>query len=641
MATAIKVFLKEVHGKLEKETFHSTNRARSCRMLKDAVPLLLALALVILVYFCGYVRWLATLRQQQSPAIIIAQLMGEFSAVFMPLMFFHRQVWTLCFYLVAFAMELLPSLLLHGPVGPWDFTVIAMVPAIYAAAALCLSDKKLKTWQRLFLWLLMFFGIVSDIVTTAYIVKYGKPLSRAAIVVAFGSDLRETCGYLSSQWGPVVLVGIGLVFLLLRTLYVMLNRISAPAFTRRSVVSLLLFLALGLSLRSKGDYYINVGFEFFSALKEYRTTVTQFRHIRELQAKTGMQPLTVKKNGSGETYIIIIGESACRDFLSSYGYHIRTTPWLSSRNDCILLRNSFACMVHTEQSLSLALTDFSNYRPELKNAGKNYPEMMTALGSQSLMQVLNSAGFETWWLSNQIKMGLWDNVASCLGSEAKNVSFLEQGIGKIVTRHGDEELLPLLEKAIQSSGEVNKAVFLHLRGSHMPYESTAPAEWTWPDERRDERLGVKGFTEKVTANYERSIAFTDFLLGRIIKALDQRGGVTALVYFSDHGEDPSGAGHNYDALTPPMVRIPVFFWLSNGYRQRYPDIAATLWHNAGKVFTNDLIFDAVVGLTQIQGTDSSAEYQITSPLYSITAESARFWLGRPLSDVDTGLKKQK
>ena len=103
-----------------------------------------------------------------------------------------------------------------------------------------------------------------------------------------------------------------------------------------------------------------------------------------------------------KNYILIIGESMRKDYMSLYGYPIKTTPFLDSINGTIF-NNYYSAAPNTQPSLQRTL-----YRQE------NYKTVYT----DNIISLLKLANIKTYWLSNQGKMGEYDTMASRLGVNA-------------------------------------------------------------------------------------------------------------------------------------------------------------------------------------------------------------------------------
>lgn len=71
-----------------------------------------------------------------------------------------------------------------------------------------------------------------------------------------------------------------------------------------------------------------------------------------------------------------------------------------------------------------------------------------------------------------------------------------------------------------------------------------------------------------------------------------------------------------------MARIPMFIVFSEKYKDLYPDIFYTLKQNYERVFTLDLLFNAMCGILDIETPLNENKYDFTSEEYSITPDNA-------------------
>ena len=85
-----------------------------------------------------------------------------------------------------------------------------------------------------------------------------------------------------------------------------------------------------------------------------------------------------------------------------------------------------------------------------------------------------------------------------------------------------------------------------------------------------------------------------------------------MLYFSDHGSDPSIA-RQPDGASFKVLRIPMFTWLSYDYMQRNPEITATLKSHAQSYFTNDLVYELVCGILNMQSPAYDDSISLASP----------------------------
>lgn len=72
-----------------------------------------------------------------------------------------------------------------------------------------------------------------------------------------------------------------------------------------------------------------------------------------------------------------------------------------------------------------------------------------------------------------------------------------------------------------------------------------------------------------------------------------------------------------------MVRIPLVIFVSENYRANNPDVVEALYAHRSNVFTNDLIYDAMLGMMSVRVENGyEAENDISSSSYD--ADSSRF-----------------
>lgn len=125
-------------------------------------------------------------------------------------------------------------------------------------------------------------------------------------------------------------------------------------------------------------------------------------------------------------YILIIGESARKDYFHTYGYPVPNTPFLDTVN-AIKIDGLTAGGVYTIGSLTNMLTmgDTKNWKP-------NY--------ARNIIDLANDAKIDTFWISNQGFVGIYDTPVSSIGTRAKHVKFLnKRAYDK--ANHSDHELL--------------------------------------------------------------------------------------------------------------------------------------------------------------------------------------------------------
>jgi glucan phosphoethanolaminetransferase (alkaline phosphatase superfamily) len=265
------------------------------------------------------------------------------------------------------------------------------------------------------------------------------------------------------------------------------------------------------------------------------------------------------------TLLVVVGESTTRNHMGLYGYCRDTTPILGrSAADLFVFRDTISEIPMTVFALSSGLRvtlDRAHGRPD-----------------QSVFDVFNAAGFQTYWLSNQFDYP--GDPVSSLTQRARH---------RVVTYRGkkndaeysatlDDTLLPPLD-AILRGDPMSKIVFLHTVGTHSDYGERVPPGFM-ALAYRDDPVNRSAAQQKDIDAYDRAVSYVDRIAGEVIARAASQAGDVAVVYFSDHGDEVFDSinfvGHRYPRATRNMVEIPLFVWLSPQMRTDKPELVASL-----------------------------------------------------------------
>jgi heptose-I-phosphate ethanolaminephosphotransferase len=223
----------------------------------------------------------------------------------------------------------------------------------------------------------------------------------------------------------------------------------------------------------------------------------------------------------------------------------------------------------------------------------------------SLLDVLNASGFSTSWISNQIASHLATSNIVAMAQSARHKIWLNVGdemINYDEIDPYDEDLLKPFSLAL-AAREPRKAIFLHMNGAHFLYTERYPATFR-PAGLSTTSPGRKSFQSKAIYDYDRAVSYNDDMIGDILKQLESKNGDTALVMFSDHGEEVYDQidwhGHIYPSVTRDMVEIPFFVWLSPSLKARRPELARALKEAAGKRMQVTDISAAIIDIANLK-----------------------------------------
>ena len=327
--------------------------------------------------------------------------------------------------------------------------------------------------------------------------------------------------------------------------------------------------------------------------------------LQKLSTLTSLK-LNPDVDKDGNLFVLVIGESQSASHIQAYGYQKATTPKLVERlkePNHLLFNNVFSSWPQTVQALSYALTNANQY---------NQVEVSDAY---SLIEIARAVGFDTYWLSNQRKYGMYETPITVISSTA-NHEIWTNGSAKMEGVFFDEELVNRLPKVDPNK---NTLIIIHLMGSHQKYEKRVPKEF-------------RQFTgaDEVVASYDNSILYTDYVVDEIYNKAKKNPAFKVLVYFSDHGEEPHVVGgHDPVNVTYQMLKVPLFVYLSDSYRKNHLNLFESLKTNEHKYFSNDLIFDLMVSLMRIEGVPNFEEsLNLSSKKYRLDKASTLTMYGK-------------
>ncbi|MGE0560188.1 MAG: phosphoethanolamine transferase [Flavobacteriales bacterium] len=311
------------------------------------------------------------------------------------------------------------------------------------------------------------------------------------------------------------------------------------------------------------------------------------RTIRKIDVKSATNQET------GRTFVLILGESANRNHMSVYGYSRKTSPRLQKRNDIVLYDDVVSAYSVTLKSVLSMLTNSS-----IEN-NLNVDEAV------SLIDVFHSAGFKTYWISNQSPIGVWDNAIYNIAQTSDHVVFVNKfgnsSFESTYLASYDEMIFEPLHVVLQDEAK-NRFIVVHLMGSHSSYNKRYPLVFNKFNKYSSEK-------EQLINEYDNSMLYNDFVVDSVFSLLNTSALVNpnqlfSSIYLSDHSEnvydENNHIGHDYAGVMPKSnVEIPFVLWVSEGFKQYHESTYQTVVKNNNKPFIVDDLFHAVIDLNQL------------------------------------------
>lgn len=464
----------------------------------------------------------------------------------------------------------------------------------------CLPHTGGQLWgKRLLRFLgrvLLLLGLLLPLLLLGYYgVSGGHLLSSDLVLTLFQTNLNESLSYLKDQnlvvWGLATSILVGVLVFLLHQVD-RLPSAHLPAKGWQCVLLGVLLLFVCVRLLPKSVYpALRIAKETREVLQDYKK-YGEAKNLRQ-QRLAQLPPLKVRKGG---VYVLVIGESETRDHMQVYGYDRPTTPWLQSRKgkpDLLLFDHAYSNHTHTVPVLTYALSQ------------KNQYNSVPLTDAYSLVEAARAAGFQTYWISNQRKLGGYDTPIAEMASTAEHQVWknTRTGTADLQAPYYDEVLVDALPEI--QPGE-NALIVIHVMGCHGDYRDRVPKAYKHFSGRR-----------RSVDTYDDAVRYSDHVLEALYNQVKTMPGFQAMVFFSDHGDDPDvNVGHEASKFTWTMAHIPLGILVSDDFRKARPRTYATLQQHQDRYWTNDLLYNMMLDLMTIEGMPGEEpELDLASPQY--------------------------
>jgi glucan phosphoethanolaminetransferase (alkaline phosphatase superfamily) len=530
----------------------------------------------------------------------------------------RRAMWALS---ISVALLMLPNLVwlwyAHG--------ILVWVCAVFVPVALLLTlFAVLGDHVWIACLLLLPFAALAPI-ETLYITSYRHPSSADILATVFASNFRETREYLGGVALPLFIsVGVALGVTLLAAHWSKRARLRWRHGSRAWILSIAIAtpvatvavasaltpgnmdqrLRSGLQTVTPLTDSIESGYPFgvFERAIAYHREWTQLRSAAARLDAFRFHARRIDDSVPRQIYVLVIGESSRRDHWQLFGYARPTTPELMQVHDLIPISD----MVSSWSASMMAIPMIVTRKPPT-DEGMIWHEA-------SILRAMQEAGFETYWISNQMPIGQFDSPVSTYALEARHVTFLNHA-SWISPGSYDENLVVALRDALEKPSH-DLFIVLHMMGSHGGYDNRYPSPYAQFRPTLAEANAPTSVYERRRNSYDNTILYTDHVLATIIHILEKRSEISAVWFESDHGEDlptPTCSLSGHGNGTPYDFEVPAFFWYSDSYASHFPGRVAALRKNADKRTTSAVTFESLVDMAGLDFPGHDRSMSLFSP----------------------------
>lgn len=423
---------------------------------------------------------------------------------------------------------------------------------VFICFALIFKNKLSRILQHLFFYLFVF----TNLFETIYLSIFNANISASSIFIILETNLAEATEFAEFYLNPILILTAAL-FIVIAVFYAVKPRY----FKIKSVFNYqqLIFISaviLTIFLMKNRDYLqFNFIYLSFESVTEYFEEQEKMELLDIDQPLAEIQGFEFINKIDKATFVLIIGESTTRNRMSFYGYQNETTPYLDqNQSEFDRYDDVVSSHAYTIGALKDALT---------LNGLKSSEDF-------SIIQLMNQAGFKTFWLSNQRPIGQYESLVTKIAMASDVYVTKNTALDGSITPL-DEVLIPEFEKALSDPAQ-KKFIILHPLGTHMKYSDRYPSSF-------------EKFTGKSSSNfdhdeahsrsnaYDNAILYHDYFIENIHTRLKQIDEASFMLYFSDHGDEVyesiDFAGHIDDRATPAMYEIPFFLWRNQAFQNEF------------------------------------------------------------------------
>jgi len=490
-------------------------------------------------------------------------------------------------------------------------------------------------WPSKTKWITAVIGGVLWVASMAglgYWTIYQQDFSQSVIFILFESSLEEGGEFIYSyyRWWHTLVFGIFSVIPYLLWKRIVPLELPLASRCKFVVVFLLIFFwplingylfkgldfqesryAQMLRMEPAAPWNLVVGYA------KYRDQLKEMNNLLDENSKLPPIPGLIEENpDSNKTLVLVIGESTNRQRMSLYGYSRKTTPMLGGIRDELFVFND----VVTPRPFTIeALQQVLSFADQ-KDIGAYFTQ-------HTLLNMMKQAGYDITWITNQQTQTQRNTMLTTFSQMADHQIYLNNNRLQNAGQY-DETVIEPFRNALSSTTS-KKMIVIHLLGTHRKYDYRYPDSFN----KFTNQQGVPSWVESRLVeeynSYDNSILYNDYVVSSLIDELRKMNSDSALVYFSDHGEevyDTPGnlfCGRNEAKPTSAMYTVPFIVWASETYKRHNN---TTLWsdYENRPYSTSDFIYT----WADIAGLDFSLNNEKRSIVSDEYTKYPR-WIGDP------------
>lgn len=281
--------------------------------------------------------------------------------------------------------------------------------------------------------------------------------------------------------------------------------------------------------------------------------------------------------------IVVIGESLRSANIGMNGYHRNTTPRLEALG-AISFDKVYGIYGTTIHDVPHMLTRADRNNPERAKTERSFIDIFKCAG-------LHSAAITNQDLERNYRYFLTEDVDTTI-SATYNISF------STTTSWLDTDMLPHYNNLI-STRHYNLIV-LHSIGSHWWYNTHYTEQTAQYQPAMTSNHFMTSDSMQIVNSYDNTVLYTDYFLSEVIRPLQGKNAI--MLYLSDHGENlgENGKWLHASDITPQLLHVAAFVWMSDTYKTLHPDRYNALLNNRHNTYYSDYLYHTAIEAANIQ-----------------------------------------
>ncbi|WRC47254.1 phosphoethanolamine transferase [Helicobacter pylori] len=491
---------------------------------------------------------------------------------------------------------------------------------VYYGCAL-IPKKRLKYSLE---WLFIGSGIIFSVAEIFTLFMFKMPFSKGLIDTLLATNSSETMAFIKSYKNYLFYYAFILIALLI-VIKIIRFRVLVPG---------VIAGVLGLSILTIGSvrnikpltsndailkrslFSLSLTRGFYSAylsLFDRQQAIKFYSFLNNLYLPSDY----LSSTGDVKNVVLVIGESASRNFMQLYGYNAPNNPLLSQlANERERESNNlfvFSDTISKEGSTSDVFENLLNY----SDAETNKPWYHY----RNMIDIFKRSHYETFWLEKQF-VDQWSLIQDLVSSRSKNRYLLQRDrnryfLPKEWTSY-DEDILTFYSKNIPSQLKSKNFIVFHLRGSHKTYSERFPKSFAKfkPSDLSFSNLHVSNDRDKqIVADYVNSLYYNDFVLNGIFNLFKDKDAI--VFYLSDHAQDVFESGPTYGhRCSKAGLEIPFMIYVSDIFKEKHPEKVKLIKNALNKPFMSDDLIHSLLPLVGIRTKDEIESKNLFSPKFN-------------------------